>query len=228
MIAERLKEVNDTLRDGVNLVAVSKYHPVNELQEAYDAGQRVFGESHVQELVAKNELLPKDIEWHFIGHLQTNKVKYMAPFVSLIHSVDSMKLLKEIDKQAQKAGRVIDCLMQLHIADEETKFGFTPNELKALLSANDWRELKGIRIVGIMAMATNTDNDEQIGREFESVKILFDELKSSVFANEDSFKEISMGMSGDYQIAMQHGSTLVRVGSMIFGERNYSKPFTMN
>ncbi|MBQ0022918.1 MAG: YggS family pyridoxal phosphate-dependent enzyme [Prevotellaceae bacterium] len=228
MIAERLKEVNDTIRDGVKLVAVSKYHPVNELQEAYDAGQRVFGESHVQELVAKNELLPKDIEWHFIGHLQTNKVKYMAPFVSLIHSVDSMKLLKEIDKQAQKAGRVIDCLMQLHIADEETKFGFTPNELKALLSANDWRELKGIRIVGIMAMATNTDNDEQIGREFESVKILFDELKSSVFANEDSFKEISMGMSGDYQIAMQHGSTLVRVGSMIFGERDYSKPFTMN
>ncbi len=228
MIAERLKEVNDTLRDGVKLVAVSKYHPVNELQEAYDAGQRVFGESHVQELVAKNELLPKDIEWHFIGHLQTNKVKYMAPFVSLIHSVDSMKLLKEIDKQAQKAGRVIDCLMQLHIADEETKFGFTPNELKALLSANDWRELKGIRIVGIMAMATNTDNNEQIGREFESVKILFDELKSSVFANEDSFKEISMGMSGDYQIAMQHGSTLVRVGSMIFGERDYSKPFTMN
>ncbi len=232
MIEDNLREVLSTLSEGVKLVAVSKYHPVSELQQAYDAGQRIFGESHVQELAAKEEVLPKDIQWHFIGHLQTNKVKYMAPFVSLIHSVDSVKLLKEIDKQGAKCGRVIDCLLQLHIADEDTKFGFTPDELKEQLTNGELQPLangnsgntafSNVRIVGLMAMATNTDDEEQIAAEFNSVKYLFDELKREVFKDNAHFTEISMGMSGDYLIAQQHGSTMVRVGSMIFGERDYS------
>lgn len=221
MIAENLNSVRATLKDGVELVAVSKYHPVEDLQEAYDAGQRVFGESHVQEMVAKHGVLPQDIKWHFIGHLQTNKVKYVVPFVCLIHSVDSLRLLREIDKQAMKAGRVVDVLLQLHVAKEETKFGFSSDEVLALLEGKEWRTMEGVRIVGLMAMATNTDNEGMIAEEFESVRVLFDVVKSRFFAEEPSFKEISMGMSGDYQIAQEHGSTLVRIGSMIFGERNY-------
>ena len=221
MIRENLQEVKATLKPGVKLVAVSKFHPVEALQEAYDAGQRVFGESHVQELVAKEEVLPKDIEWHFIGHLQTNKVKYMAPFVSLIHAVDSLKLLREIDKQAQKCERTIDVLLQIHVAKEETKFGFTPEEVKEMLDEGEWKACQHVRIVGLMAMATNTDNEEQIAQEFEEMKQLFEEVKTRFFASEPSFKELSMGMSGDYLIAQEHGSTMVRVGSMIFGMRNY-------
>ena len=221
MIAENLQQVKSTLKAGVSLVAVSKFHPAEAIKEAYDAGQRVFGESHVQELVAKEEVLPKDIEWHFIGHLQTNKVKYMAPFVSLIHSMDSMKLMKEINKQGQKCGRVIDVLLQIHVAAEETKFGFTPEEVVEMLNEGEWRTLGNVRIVGLMAMATNTDDEARIGREFESVAQLFDVLKGHFFADQPSFKELSMGMSGDYLIAQTHGSTMVRVGSKIFGERDY-------
>ena len=219
MISENLQQLKATLKPNVQLVAVSKFHPVEALQEAYDAGQRVFGESHVQELMAKEEVLPKDIEWHFIGHLQTNKVKYMAPFVSLIHAVDSLKLLKEIDKQAQKCERTIDVLLQIHVAKEETKFGFSPEEVKELLADGTWKDCRHVRIVGLMAMATNTENKEQIAQEFETVRQLFQDLKTSVFASEPSFKELSMGMSGDYLIAQEHGSTMVRVGSLIFGER---------
>lgn len=225
MIAENLNRVKAQLQPHTELVAVSKYHPVEELQEAYDAGQRVFGESHVQELVAKHEVLPQDIRWHFIGHLQTNKVKYIVPFVSLIHSADSVKLLKEINKQGQKAEKVVDVLLQLHVAEEETKFGFAPNEVVEMLEGGEWREWKNVRIVGVMAMATNTDNEKQIADEFELVRLLFGQLKERFFAENGAFKEISMGMSGDYLIAQEHGSTLVRVGSMIFGERDYSKPF---
>lgn len=220
MIAENLQQVKDTLKPGVSLVAVSKFHPVEAIREAYDAGQRVFAESHVQELVAKQPVLPDDIEWHFIGHLQTNKVKYMAPFVSLIHSMDSVKLMKEIDKQGQKCGRVIDVLLQIHVAAEETKFGFTPEEVVEMLSTGEWRTMIHVRIVGLMAMATNTDDEARIGREFESVAQLFDVLKNHFFVDEPAFKELSMGMSGDYLIAQEHGSTMVRVGSKIFGERN--------
>ncbi len=210
------------MKPGVRLVAVSKYHPVEALQEAYDAGQRVFGESHVQELVAKHDALPEDIQWHFIGHLQTNKVKYMIPFVSLIHSVDSVKLLKEINKQAQKVDRVVDVLLQLHVAAEETKFGFSPDEVVEMLDGGEWKELLNVRIVGLMAMATNTDDEEQIAGEFEQVRALFGRLKEHYFSDKAEFKDISMGMSGDYLIAQEHGSTMVRVGSVIFGERDYS------
>lgn len=222
MIADNLQRVRATLQPGVELVAVSKFHPVEALQEAYAAGQRVFGESHVQELVAKQEVLPKDIVWHFIGHLQTNKVKYMAPFVSLIHAVDSLKLLREIDKQAAKVDRVIDVLLQLHVAAEETKFGFTPDELLAMLDAGEWRNFTHVRIVGLMAMATNTDDTQQIAKEFDRVNATFQTARERYFADNPAFKERSMGMSGDYLIAQAHGSTMVRVGSLIFGARNYN------
>ena len=221
MIAENLQKVKVTLKPNVELVAVSKFHPAEAIQEAYEAGQRVFGESHVQELVEKEKVLPKDIQWHFIGHLQTNKVKYMAPFVSLIHSMDSLKLMKEIDKQAEKCGRVIDVLLQIHVAAEETKFGFTPEEVVEMLQEDEWKNCTHVRIVGLMAMATNTDDEARIGREFESVAQLFEVLKDSFFADKPEFKELSMGMSGDYLIAQEHGSTMARVGSMIFGERIY-------
>ncbi|MDE5740113.1 MAG: YggS family pyridoxal phosphate-dependent enzyme [Bacteroidaceae bacterium] len=221
MIGDNLQKVSDTLLPNVRLVAVSKFHPVAALQAAYDAGQRVFGESHVQELVAKQEVMPKDIEWHFIGHLQTNKVKYMAPFVSLIHAVDSVKLLKEIDKQAQKCNRLIDVLLQVHVAKEETKFGFSPDELVQMLEVGEWKLCGSVRIAGLMAMATNTDNEAQIAEEFDMVHSLFCHVKERFFADAPEFKELSMGMSSDYQIAQQYGSTLVRVGSLIFGEREY-------
>lgn len=220
-IKENLNIVRDELVEGCRLVAISKYHPVEALQEAYDAGQRVFGESHVQELVAKEAVLPKDIEWHFIGHLQTNKVKYIAPFISLIHAVDTLKLLREIDKQAAKSDRVVDCLLQMHIAQEETKYGFSPDELTDVLNQGEWKELKNVRIVGLMCMATNTDDDAQVEKEFRYAHSIFEKVKREFFQSEDSFKELSMGMSGDYKIAMNEGSTMIRVGSKIFGERVY-------
>ena len=220
-IKEHLIAIKEELPDACRLVAISKYHPVQALQEAYDAGQRIFGESHVQELVGKEDVLPKDIVWHFIGHLQTNKVKYIAPFISLIHAVDTVKLLHEIDKQAAKVNRCIDCLLQMHIAQEETKYGFTPEELVEMLEHSDWKELKNIRITGLMCMATNTDDETQIRNEFKVAKSMFDNVKINYFADEPSFCELSMGMSGDYQIAMEEGSTMVRVGSKIFGNRVY-------
>lgn len=221
MITERLKEVQATLPEGVKLVAVSKYHPVEALQEAYDAGQRIFGESHVQEVTAKQQVLPNDIEWHFIGHLQTNKVKYLAPFVSLIHAVDSIRLMKEIDRQAERNGRVIDCLLQIHVAKEETKFGFAPADLLALLDEGVWKEMTHVRIRGIMCMATNTDDEEQIRCEFRQAHELFEEVKAKYFCDSQSFDQLSMGMSDDYLLAVGEGSTMVRVGSRIFGHRVY-------
>ena len=222
-IALNLQEVLSSLPPHVRLVAVSKFHPVERLQEAYDAGQRIFGESRAQELCAKQEVLPTDIEWHFIGHLQPNKVKYIAPFVSLIHAVDSAKLLREIEKQAAKANRCIDCLLQLHVAAEETKFGFTPGELLEMLAAGEWKTMQHVRVVGLMAMATNTDDEGQIAREFDTVNQVFATVKECFFADEPAFKERSMGMSSDYLIAQEHGSTMVRIGTTIFGERDYGK-----
>lgn len=220
-IAENIKKILSELPAGVQLVAVSKFHPNEAIEEAYNAGQRVFGESKVQEMTAKYESLPKDIEWHFIGHLQTNKIKYIVPYVALIHGVDSYKLLTEINKQALKADRIVNCLLQLHIAAEETKFGFSYDECREVLAAGEWKDLKNVRICGLMGMATNTDNSEQIKAEFCSLSSFFQEVKSTCFANTKAFRELSMGMSHDYHEAITAGSTLVRVGSKIFGERNY-------
>lgn len=220
-LSEKINNIQKTLPTGVRLVAVSKYHPASLIQEAYDAGQRIFGESHVQELVAKHDALPKDIEWHFIGHLQTNKVKYIAPFVSLIHAVDSERLLIEIDKQAKRCGRTIPVLLQVHVAKETTKFGFTPDELLNFMEKGDWRQYTNIRFSGIMCMATNTDDEALIASEFEQAKMLFHRIKEKYFSDSDTFNECSWGMSGDYPIAIEHGSTLIRIGSMIFGERTY-------
>lgn len=211
----------------VKLIAVSKTQPVEKVQEAYDAGQRIFGENQVQEMVDKYEHLPKDIEWHLIGHLQTNKVKYIAPFVNLIHSVDSLKLLQEINKQALKNNRVIDCLLQVYIADEETKFGLGYDELIELLRSDEFTELKNVRIVGVMGIATNTNSQKQIKEEFYELATLFNGLKEAFFKNNPEFKEISMGMSSDYMIAIEQGSTMIRVGSAIFGERT-KKPVSKN
>ncbi len=218
-IQSNILRIKSTLPDGVRLIAISKFHPIDALQQAYYVGQRIFGESHAQEVVVKHEALPKDIEWHFVGHLQTNKIKYIAPFISLIHSVDSLRLLREIDKQATKCDRVIDCLLQLHIAQEETKFGFTPDELQTMLTTTDWHSLRHVRIVGIMCMATNTDDQTLIRNEFRQAKSVFDTIKATHFADAPHFREISMGMSDDYPIAIAEGSTMVRVGSSIFGTR---------
>lgn len=221
MIAESIREIQKELPQGVRLVAVSKFHPNEAIEEAYHAGQRIFGESKVQEMTAKHESLPQDIEWHFIGHLQTNKVKYIVPYVTLIHSIDSYKLLIEVNKQAAKVNRKIDCLIQLHIALEETKFGFNMSECRELFSSGILKDLKNIRICGLMGMATNTDNTEQIRSEFHLLNNFFQEIKRKWFAEENSFKELSMGMSHDYHEAITEGSTLIRVGSKIFGERIY-------
>ena len=221
MIQERLKEVRKLLPDGVQLVAVSKFHPVEQVMEAYDAGQRIFGENHAQELAAKAEVMPQDIQWHFIGHLQTNKVKQIVPYVSLIQSVDSLRLLREIDKQAKKIERNVNCLLQLHVAQEETKFGFAPEELLQMLEEGEWRTLTNIRLCGIMCMATNTDDEAQIRREFQLAKRTFDEAKQHFFKDDASFCERSMGMSDDFPIAIEEGATLVRIGTRIFGQRNY-------
>lgn len=221
-IADNLKQVQAELPQGVRLVAVSKFHPQEAIEEAYRAGQRIFGESKVQEMTAKYESLPKDIEWHFIGHLQTNKIKYMIPYVSMIHGIDTYKLLAEVDKQAAKAGRTVRCLLQIHVAQEETKFGFTPDECRAMLAEEAWKSLAHIQICGLMGMASNTDNTEQIVQEFRLLHSLFVEIREQWFAGTDSFKELSMGMSHDYHEAIAEGSTMVRVGSKIFGERNYN------
>ena len=221
-IAENIKQVLSELPERVRLVAVSKFHPNEAIEEAYSAGQRVFGESKVQEMTAKYESLPKDIEWHFIGHLQTNKIKYIVPYAALIHGVDSYKLLAEINRQAAKANRIVNCLLQLHIALEETKFGFSFDECRAMLAAGQWKELTNVRICGLMGMATNTDDTEQIKSEFCSLSSFFQEVKTTWFAGAEQFRELSMGMSHYYHEAIAAGSTLVRVGSKIFGEREYS------
>lgn len=218
MIAENLLQIRKELPNSVCLVAVSKTKPVEQLMEAYNAGQRIFGENKVQELCAKAELMPDNIEWHMIGHLQSNKVKYIAPFVSLIHGVDSFKLLKEINKQGAKNDRKIPCLLQFHIAQEETKFGFNMTEVNQLLSSTEFADLTNIEIKGVMGMATFTDNEAQVRAEFAYLKKCFDELKSAHFQT-DQFEVISMGMSGDYKLAIEEGSTMVRIGSSIFGGR---------
>ena len=215
-IGERITALRATLPQGVTLIAVSKYHPVEAVQAAYDAGQRDFGESKAQDLKAKYEQLPKDINWHFIGHLQSNKVKYIAPFVHLVHSIDSYKLLNEVNRQGEKAGRRIPCLLQIHIAQEETKFGFTPQECKEMLAMGEWRNLENIELRGVMCMASNTDDTKQIEEEFATVQRLFNEIKERFFADNERFNIISAGMSDDYPIAIEHGSTHIRVGSSIF------------
>lgn len=220
-ISTNIQSVRRHIPPTVRLVCVSKFNPNESILEAYESGERVFGESKVQELCGKYETLPKDIAWHFIGHLQTNKIKFITPFVSLIHGVDSYKLLEEINKQALKTGRTINCLLQIHIAQEETKFGFSADELLATLAEGKWKELSGIKVCGLMGMASFTEDREQIRTEFRSLKTLFDQVKTQYFADEPSFSELSMGMSNDYQIAIEEGSTLVRVGSSIFGARVY-------
>lgn len=220
-IAENIVRIRESLPAGVRLVAVSKFHPVSSIQEAYDAGQRLFGESRVQELLQKTGQLPADIEWHFIGHLQSNKVKMIVPFVSLIHSIDSPRLLAEVDKAGARAGRVIDCLLQIHIAAEETKFGFTVEECEAFLAGGEWRRYDAVRICGVMGMATFTDDESRIRTEFDTLKRFFDRAKAAYFADKDFFREISMGMSDDWPLAVSAGSTMVRVGSHIFGNRVY-------
>ncbi|WP_396171240.1 YggS family pyridoxal phosphate-dependent enzyme [Flavobacterium sp.] len=229
-IAQNLLKIKSTLPSTVTLVAVSKTKPINDLMEAYDAGQRIFGENKIQEMAEKWEAMPKDIEWHMIGHVQTNKVKFMAPFVSLIHGVDSLKLLEEINKQAKKNNRIIDCLLQVYIAEEESKFGLDEEELAEILhfvqtrgkaeqsEANDKNGMNNIRVVGLMGMATFTDNQTQIKKEFTHLKSIFDKLQSLQTEN-CKLKTVSMGMSGDYQLAIECGSTMVRIGSSIFGGR---------
>lgn len=221
MISDNIRHIRSQLGPQTRLIAVSKTQPVSAIREAYGAGQTVFGENKVQELCDKYEQLPKDIEWHMIGHLQGNKVKYMAPFVYMIHGVDSLKLAQEISRQAVKHGRVIRCLLQLHIADEATKFGFDNAELDALLNTGDLQKLPGIRWSGVMGMATFTDDREKIRKEFQHLYQTFTRLRLQYFNDETAFSEVSMGMSGDWQIAAEEGSTLIRVGSAIFGERNY-------
>ncbi|WP_286856405.1 MULTISPECIES: YggS family pyridoxal phosphate-dependent enzyme [Sphingobacterium] len=219
-IASNLEALRlETEAKGVQLVAVSKTKSNSEIMEAYEAGQRIFGENHVQELIEKAELLPKDIQWHMIGHLQTNKVKYIASFVSLIASVDSLKLLKEINKHALKANRIIDCLLQVYIADEDTKFGLDHAELIELLRDEEFLELQNIRICGLMGIASNTDNEKVIKAEFYELKMLFDGIKASFYQKDDYFNILSMGMSSDYKLAIEEGSTMVRIGSTIFGKR---------
>lgn len=220
-IADNLKAIRQQIPEQVQLVCVSKFHPDEAIVEAYQSGERVFGESKVQELSGKYERLPKDIRWHFIGHLQTNKIKYIVPFVELIHGVDSFRLLQEINKQAEKHNRVVNCLLQVHIASEETKFGFSEEELLTALSSEAFTHLKFVRICGVMGMATLTNDTEIVKQEFAGLKQLFDRLKQSHFATDDTFREISMGMSDDFPLAIAAGSTMVRIGSSIFGRRKY-------
>jgi len=219
-IAGKIQYFKSKLPSSVKLVAVSKKKPVEDIMEAYNAGHKCFGENKVQELMNKKDFLPDDIEWHIIGHLQTNKIKYIASFISMIQSVDSYKLLAAINSEALKTNRVIDCLLQIHIAREESKFGYSINELTEMIENPEFKYLKNVRICGIMGMATYTFNNEQIRKEFVYLKECFNLLKDRYFIDMPSFKEISMGMSGDYQIALQEGSTIIRIGSLIFGERN--------
>ncbi|MBP9991043.1 MAG: YggS family pyridoxal phosphate-dependent enzyme [Bacteroidales bacterium] len=224
MIQESLKSVLSTITAPTRLIAVSKTKPVEDLWEAYNAGQRLFGENKALEMRDKHEVLPKDIEWHFIGHLQTNKIKYIIPYVALIHSIDSLNLLSAVEKEAAKHDRVVDCLLQFHIATEETKFGLDLAEAQQLLLSEEYKSMTHIRIVGVMGMATNTPDTDLIRKEFHTLHDYQQQLKKQYFQDKPEFKEISMGMSGDYQIAMEEGSTLVRVGSAIFGARNYNIP----
>jgi pyridoxal phosphate enzyme (YggS family) len=217
-IAENLISIKSTLPENVTLVAVSKTKPLPQLMEAYHAGQRIFGENKIQEMADKFEQMPKDIQWHMIGHVQSNKVKFMAPFVSLIHGVDSLKLLTEIDKQARKQDRTIDCLLQMHIAEEETKFGLNEKELVDLLTSAAYNSLTNIKVIGLMGMATLTENQAQIKNEFDNLRSIFDKLSK----DNSEFRVLSMGMSGDYQLAIECGSTMIRIGSSIFGNRNYN------
>ena len=221
MIKENLEKIRTTLPEAVTLVAVSKTKPVCDLQEAYDAGQRIFGENHALEMRDKHEALPQDIQWHFIGHLQTNKIKYIIPFVTLIHSIDSANLLEAVNKEAKKHDRVVDCLLQFHIAMEETKFGLDMDEARQLLDSEAFKQMQNVRICGVMGMATFTDDEAEIHKEFKHLKTIFDTLKTEYFADQPQFKEISMCMSDYYPIAVEEGATLVRVGSKIFGARNY-------
>ncbi len=220
-VKKNLHEVLADLKEGVRLVAISKYHPAEYVMAAYEEGQRIFGESHEQEIRQKHEALPKDIEWHFIGHLQTNKVKYIAPYISMVEAVDSLKLLREIDKQAARCNRVIKVLLELHLAEEVTKYGLTLDDCRQLLADGAWRELKHVRLCGLMMMASNTDDEAQIAREFQTAADFFDEVKARYFADDPDFCERSWGMSDDYRIAQQHRSTMVRIGTRIFGPRIY-------
>ncbi|WP_299902195.1 YggS family pyridoxal phosphate-dependent enzyme [uncultured Aquimarina sp.] len=217
-IAQNLKHIENTLPSGVTLVAISKTKPIPNLMEAYNAGQRIFGENKIQEMTQKWEEMPKDILWHMIGHVQTNKVKYMAPYVDTIHAVDSLKLLKEINKQALKHNRKINCLLQIKIAEEESKFGLSENDAIDLLKSEEVQKLRNVKIKGLMGMATFTDDSNQIKNEFDKIQVLFKQLKTTF----TEFDTLSIGMSGDYKIAMDCGSTMVRIGSSIFGARNYS------
>ena len=221
LVKNQLHAVKDELPDGVELVAISKYHPAEAIAAAYEEGQRIFGESHEQELSRKHATLPQDIEWHFIGHLQTNKVKYIAPYISMIEAADSPKLLREINKQALKNNRRIDVLLELHLAEEATKYGFSPEDCRRFLDGGEWRDMQGVRICGLMMMASNTDDEAQIASEFEQAHQLFKEYQSAYFADEPCFCRRSWGMSHDYQLAVAHGSNMVRVGTRIFGERVY-------
>lgn len=218
-VTDNLRHILSTIPADVELVAISKYHPAEDIAEAYTAGQRRFGENHIMEMAAKAEILPKDIEWHFTGHVQTNKIRFMAPFVHTVQSVDSMHVLQELDRHAARHDRVINCLLQLHVAQEETKYGLTPDACRKLLSDEPWRELKHVRITGLMAMATNTDDEQQIRSEFQTARALFEELKDTVFADDDAFRTLSEGMTDDYPIAISEGSNMVRIGSAIFGPR---------
>lgn len=220
-IQENIKQIVETLPEGVQLIAVSKTKPVEYIQAAYETGQRAFGENRPQEMAAKYKSLPKDIEWHMIGQLQEKNVKYIAPFVALIHSVDSLKLLQKIDREAAKNNRTIDCLLEFHIAEEETKSGLTEVEAVEILESEEYKSLEHVRIVGVMGIATYTEDEEQVRMEFCHLHEIFNRLKEKYFAAEDSFAELSMGMSGDYQMAIGAGSTMVRIGSSIFGEREY-------
>jgi len=220
-IKSNINAINETLTAGCKLIAVSKTQPLEKILQAYQAGQRVFGENKAQEMLAKYEALPKDIEWHMIGHLQSNKVKYIAPFVSLIHSVDSVRLLEEINKQGQKINRIIPCLLQMYIANEDTKFGFSQEEVIELLD-NYPLSFHNVRVVGLMGMASFTNNQQQIRAEFRSLKVFFEKIRVKPLPPQVEMKELSMGMSGDYRIGMDEGSTLVRIGTSIFGERNYN------
>jgi hypothetical protein len=220
-IKSNIKAINETLTVGCKLIAVSKTQPIEKILQAYQTGQRVFGENKAQEMLAKYEALPKDIEWHMIGHLQSNKVKYIAPFVSLIHSVDSVRLLEEINKQGQKINRIIPCLLQMYIANEDAKFGFSQEEVIELLD-NYPLSFHNVRVVGLMGMASFTNNQQQIRAEFRSLKVFFEKIRAKPLPPQVEMKELSMGMSGDYLIGMDEGSTLVRIGTSIFGERNYN------
>ena len=215
-IAKNIEAVRSTLPDGVTLIAVSKYHPVEAIETAYSTGQRDFGESKAQDLVKKHQELPDDIRWHFIGHLQSNKIKYIAPFIHLIHSIDSYRLLQEVNKHAAKSERTVPCLLQIHIATEESKFGFTPDECLEMLSQGQWQELRNIEIRGLMCMASNTDDTEQIRKEFQTVQRLFSTIKEKYFSTSKQFNVISAGMSEDYPIAIECGSNHIRIGSGIF------------